>query len=317
MGNQKTELRLDKTMLGYILVAAVIVIVGFNTGWFGFAEDKETPAIVPEGEGLVPQSIVPQIEKTSIYLSGFDFADFEGETQKNRVEVTYNLIKSGNVIETANTSTTTGAKSTAEFNGGDSFTVLMDSATVYAEVKEDVVLAETLQPVEIFVKAAATPSTSVLDDGKDVLAASITLDTNDVSKVHYLRVERPGDDNHYQFCGVGVDFDDDQVDIRLDDGTGSYVEGITDLADDFDALDTASVDAVWVYEGDEIKDFDTLDIAFVAGAAKDVNPGVQNITFTIFDCEKNLQNGEIVYTNEDAADSDIGITNIDLVVGIA
>jgi hypothetical protein len=312
------EVRLTQNTVIGIVVLLLVAIVGMGNNWYGFGAEEVAEPVGDTDANLVPQSIVPHIEKTSVYLSSYDFADYEGETQKNRVEVVYSIIKSGNVIETANTSTTTGAKSTAEFNGGDKFTVLADSATVYADAVEDILVTETLQPVELFVKAAATPTTSVLDDNKDTLAASITLATNDVSKVHYLRVERPLDDNHYQLCGIGVDFDDEAVDIRLDaELIGSYTEGNTDLADDYDALDTAGVDSVWDLVGRELKDFDSIDIPFVIGTAKDVNPGVQNVTFTIFDCEKNLQNGKIVYTNEDASDTDVGLANIEKIVSIA
>ena len=308
---KQPEVRLSQGAVIGIVAIIALVAVGFNQGWFGGSDAPEEPETTPTG---VPLTVVPAIEKTKIYVSAFDMADFEGEAQKNRVAGTADLIKSGNVLETMNTSGTTGAASTAEFNGADSVTVLADATNYYAHA-ETAAISETLQPFEVNIKAAATPDVYVEDDSGDA-ATTITLSTNDVSKTHTLVVERPGDDTYYQLCGVAADYDDEAIELRVKDLSGSFVEGSNDLDDVYDALDTAGADFVWEYD-EAIMNFDVVEIDFVVGTAKDIDPSGINMTLTVFDCEENLQNGEIVYTSEDSADSDVGLTNVDEIIAIA
>jgi len=310
---KKPEIRLSQNTALVIAAVAILAVFGFSQGWFDASDAEPVETVTPEG---VPFSVVPAIEKTKIYVSAFDQADFDGETQKNRVAGSADLIKSGNVLETVNTSTSTGVSSTAEFNGADMVTVLADATNYYAHA-EAASITETLQPFEVQIKAAATPDTAILDDKRDELSApyTITLATNDVSKTHYINVERPGDDAWYQLCGVAADYDDEMIDVRVN-VDGSFVEGNNDLDDAYDALDTAGADFVWDYDM-PIMDFDEVEIPFVVGTAKDVNPSAMNLTVTVFDCEENLQNGEIVYTNEDSADADLGLSNIEQVIAIA
>lgn len=305
MPKKGPEIRISQTA-GVVMVIAILALAAWAGGLF---DKEEAPApLVPEVTPGVPLTVVPAIEKTKVYVSTYDMADFEGEGQKNRVAGTVDLIKSGNVLETVNTTTSTGVASTAEFNGGDSVTALGDATNYYAHA-ETATVGETLQPFEIAIKAAATPTVEILDDKRDNLTAmSITLDTNDVSKTHYVSVERPGDDSWYQLCGVGADYDDDQIDVRVKDKTGSFVEGENDLDEIYDFLDAAGVDFVWAYD-EPIKNFDGVEIAFVVGTAKDVDAS-GTLLFYVFDCEENLQNGVIVETNEDSADADVGLTNV-------
>jgi hypothetical protein len=307
---RKSEVRMGEGSLVLIVIAVIVAVVGSQAGWFSTADADPAPVTTPTG---TPLSVVPAIEKTKIYVSGFDMADFDGEGQNNRVAGTADLIKSGTVLETVTTLTTTGAASTSEFNGGDKITALIDASGYYANaVSADI--TETLQPFEAYIKDAATPDVYIEDDSGDLLV-NITLDTNDVSKTHTLVIERPGDDTYYQLCGVAADYDDEKVEVRVKDLSGSYVEGENDLDDKYDALDAEGFDFVWDYE-QEIKNFDAIEIDFVVGTAKDVNPGELNITMTVFDCEWNLQSGELVYENEDASDNDVGITNINETINI-
>lgn len=306
MAKKGPEIRMSQGAAVAVVAIVVLAIIGVNAGWFGA---KEAPVVEPtETPTGVPLTVVPAIEKTKIYVSTFDMADYEGEGQKNRVAGTADLIKSGNVLETVNTSTSTGVASTAEFNGGDMVTVLGDATNYYA-YSEAANIEETLQPFEVGIKAAATPTVEILDDKKDNLTSmTITLDTNDVSKTHYVSVERPGDDTWYQLCGIGADYDDEQIDLRVKDKSGSFVEGENDLDETYDYLDGVGVDFVWEFD-EPIKNFDEEEIAFVVGTAKDVDPSTTLLLY-VFDCEHNLQNGEIVYSNEDSADADVGLANV-------
>lgn len=294
----------------FLVVLFLAVVVGSFTNWFGMAA---TPAAVPNvGEDGTPATLtlIPAIEKTKIYLTAFDAADFEGEGQQNRIAGTMDLIKSGNVIDTVTTVTTGGAASTAEFNGGDKVIALADATGYYAAASDAVVIEETLQPISVSLKAAGTPDVSIKDDNGDV-AASTTLDANEVSKRHTLLIERPGDDTWYQLCGIAADYNDEVLMPRVKVG-GSYEDGMTDLDESYDALDTLGFDAVWAFD-EELKDFDELEIDFLIGTEKDVDPSGDNITFVVFDCEDNLQNGIVVSTSEDSADADVGLANIEAV----
>lgn len=315
MAKKSTEVRFSQNT---IIVLAVIAVLawGWNSGWFeGGAADVTGDMTAEAGEeaatGGTTLQVVPQIEKTKIYASTYDLADYEGEKQKNRVNGTADVIKSGNVLETITTTTSSGAASTVEVNGGDKITMLGDATGYYAAAVEDVTITQTLQPFEVFIKDANTPDTSILDDQRDTLSPqNITLDTNDVSKTHYIKVERPGDDTYYNLCGVAANFDDDQIDPRVKDDSGSYTDG-EELGDDHDAIDNLGYDKYWDVD-QPLMNFDEVEIPFVVGTADDVDPTGETLSFLVYDCEWNLQNGEIVYTNENAGDSDVGLANIEL-----
>ena len=311
---KQPEVRLTSTAAGVFVVIVLLVIVGAFSGWF--APKAAAPTTAPTTPSGQPLSVVPAIEKTKIYVSTFDAGDWEREAQKNRVAGTFELIKSGNVLETTNTSATTGVSSVAELNGGDVVTVLGDTPTGYADVIENKAISETLQPFELYVRAAAAPTVQTWDDKKnDVTGDNWTLATNEVSKVHYIHIERPGDKNYYQFCGIAMVFDDNILDVRVKDSSGSFVKGLTDLTDTYDNLKTAGATMVWKFDT-TVKNFDELDVPFVVGTAKDADPASSSFTYIVFDCEKNLQAGKIVYTSEDSADADTGLANLNATISI-
>lgn len=310
---KQPEVRLSQTAVIAIIAILAVAMFGAFNGWFDKAAPTTPTGNVVVGddgkETIVPLSVVPAIEKTKIYVSGYDLADFEGENQKNLVAGTADVIKSGNVLETVTTSASTGVATTAEFNGGDKVIVLATASGYYAN-DGTMTVDETLKPIEIAIADAATPDVYVNDDnGNELTSGNITLDTNDVSKTHTIVIERPGDDTFYQFCGIGADFDDDYLDVRVKVGT-SFTEGTSaDLDAAHDALDVAGIDKVWDINM-PISNFDSIEIPFVIGTAKDVDPSAKVVSFHVYDCEKNLQSGKIVYTNEDAADADVGLANI-------
>lgn len=311
-----TEFRMTSGQALLAVAVVLLVIVGAFSGWFAPKAAVPATTTPTAGGGTVPLQIVPAIEKTKIYVSTFKAGDWERDAQKNRIAGSFELIKSGNVLETTNTSATTGVSSVAELNGGDVVTVLGTAPSAYADVIEDKPIKETLQPFELFVKEAAAPGVFTWDDKKnDVTGDNWTLATNEVSKVHYIHLERPGDKKYYQFCGVAMAFDDNVLDIRVKDSTGSYVKGSTDLTDTYDNLKTAGNNMVWKFDT-TIKNFDELEIPFVVGTAKDADPAGQSFTYTVFDCEKNLQAGKIVYTSETSADADTGLANLNATISI-
>jgi hypothetical protein len=307
------EIRLSQGAFIAIIAVVALLLVGFNQGWFTGNAEVPEDSEETETETGVPMTIVPAIEKTKIYVSAYDNADYEDDSQKNRVAGESQIIKSGNVIETLNTSASTGVASTAEFNGGDEITFVADAPNYYANYKV-AKITETLQPFEVMIQESAVPDVYTEDDSGDTVS-TITLDQNDVSKTHTLVIERPGDTTSYQLCGIAADFDDDQIEIRVKDKTGSFVEGDKNLDDKYDNLDTNGADMVWEYD-EPIMDFDSVTIDFVVGTAKDVDPSATNLTLTVFDCENNLQNGKVVYTSEDSADADVGLANIEEVIAI-
>lgn len=318
---REPEIRLSQGTAIVVIALVGLAIFGWNAGWFKGTAATPTAAVVAPGATPTPPAtpvVIPAIEKTKVYLSTIDQADFEGENQKNRVVGTVDLIKSGNVLETVTTSASSGVASAAEFNGGDVVTALGDAAGFYAHAILDVKVAETLQPFEVFIKDADLATVTVLDDKKDELTGpyAMTLAMNDVSKTHYIHLERPGDDTWYQFCGVGIDFDDDAVDVRLKDASGSFVQGTTSLLGPYDDLKTnEGVDQVWAFN-QPLKNFDELDIAFVVATAKDILPVASVINMVVFDCEENLQNGKIVYSSEDGADADVGEAHIPVAITV-
>ena len=319
----KPEIRLDQStvIVGLVIIAVVAVLAmggpGNMTGMFAGGDvDKDTgdqnqTDDQPDNGGAK----VPALEKTNVYLSAYDMADYEGEDQQNRVGGTADVIKSGNVIEQVNLSTASGARTTAEFNGGDEVTILADNGdSYYAHANENVEITETLQPIATYVKAAAQPDVYLMDDGKDEMNTpyTVTLAANEVSKTHYVRIERPGDDNFYQACGIGVDFNDDVLDVRAKElagnDKGSYTTGVDSLMDDYDNLDSQGVDRVWSFDK-TLKNFDELDVPVVIGTQKDEDPSGETVEVTVFDCEQNLQNGQIVTSSEDASDAHVGLAN--------
>jgi hypothetical protein len=308
---KNTEFRMTSGQALLAIGVVLVLIVGAFSGWFApKSTTPTTPTTTTPGGVSVPLSVVPAIEKTKVYLSTFSQGDFDRDAQKNRVAGYATLIKSGTSIETDNTSASTAVASTAEFNGGDVVTVLAGGSGYYTNAVEAVPVTETLQPFEVMIKAANAPTISLLDDRLDEYDGNLTLDTNDVSKVQTIRVERPGDKNWYQLCGIAAEFDDNILDVRFKVGD-SFVKGTTDLTEKYDNLKTAGADMVWVFDT-PIKNFDSKDIPFVVGTAKDEDPSAEPLTITVFDCEKNLQSGKIVYTSETAADADVGLANTDV-----
>ena len=306
----KPEVRMSSTGAAMIVIAVLLIVVGSFSGWFVPKAAVPTTTTPTAGGQTVPLQIVPAIEKTKVYVSTFNAGDWERDAQKNRVAGSFELIKSGNVLETTNTSASTGVSSVAELNGGDVVTVLGTASSAYTDVIENKAITETLQPFELFVKAAHAPGVFTWDDKKnDVTGDNWTLATNEVSKVHYIHLERPGDKLYYQFCGIAAAFDDNVLDIRVKDSTGSFVKGSTDLTDTYDNLKTAGNNMVWKFD-QTIKNFDELEIPFVVGTAKDADPVGQTFSYTVFDCDKNLQAGKIVYTSESSSDADLGLANI-------
>jgi hypothetical protein len=313
---KKPEVRMSEGTATFLVILVIAVVVGAFTNWYGLAGADATPA-VPADDSVdaapAPLQLIPAIEKTKVYLSTYDQADYDGEGQKNRVAGSADLIKSGNVIDTVTTATTGAVASTAEFNGGDKVFALGSASGYYKMASEQVTVDETLKPIEVFIKAAGTPDVSIEDDNGDT-ATSMTLAANEVSKRHTLVIERPGDDTWYQFCGIAANYDDEIVEPRVKVG-GSYEEGLTVLDEDYDYLDGLGFDAVWAFD-EPLENFDELNIDFLIGTEKDVNPSGVNVTFQVFDCEDNLQNGAIVYTNEDSADADLGLTNINTTITV-
>jgi hypothetical protein len=306
------EVRMSQgTVFGIIAVIAVVYFL--STGGFG----AKTPVTPSQPGDQPPLVIVPAIEKTKVYVSTFDAADFAVDKQKNRVAGTADLIKSGNVLETITTTTTSGAASASELNGGDVFSILGVASGYYAEATENVKVAETNQPVETFIKKAAAASVSLLDENKNTVTGpyEFNLSTNDVSKTYYVRVERPGDKSWYQLCLIASDYNDDLVQVQVKDTTGSYNKGILDLVDQFDNLKNNGMDAVWKYDM-PVKNYDQLDIPFIVKTAKDIDPSGTAVVMNVVDCEKNLQGGKIVYSDQDGADADVGLANINLSISI-
>jgi hypothetical protein len=304
------EFRMTSVQALLAMGVVLVLIVGAFSGWFAPKTPITPTPTTPTAGGAVPLSVVPAIEKTKVYLSTFSQGDFDRDAQKNRVAGYATLIKSGTSIETDNTSASTAVASTAEFNGGDVVTVLAGGSGYYANSVEDVAITQTLQPFEVMIKAAYAPTISLLDDKLDEYDGNLTLATNDVSKVQTIRVERPGDKNWYQLCGIAAEFDDNILDVRFKIGE-SFVKGTTDLTEKYDNLKTAGADMVWALDA-PVQNFDTKDIQFVVGTAKDENPSAEPLTITVFDCEKNLQSGKIVYTSETSADADVGLANTDV-----
>lgn len=305
---KKPEVRMSEGVAAFLVIAVIGVLVGAFTNWYGLGAAKEVPTTPTVTQTqTTPLQLIPAIEKTKVYVSTYDQADFDGEKQKNRVAGTGELIKSGVSIDTVTTVTTGAAASTAEFNGGDKVILMGTASGYYAHATAKTEISETLQPLEVFIKAAHAPSVSIQDSNGDT-ATAITLAANEVSKTHTLVIERPGDDTFYQFCGIAANYNDDQIEPRVK-VAGSYETGEKVLADDYDALDTLGYDVVWAFDN-PIKNFDELNVDFLVGTGKDINPSGDVLSFVIFDCEENVQNGEIAYTSEDSADVDMGLANI-------
>lgn len=297
-------------------IIAIIAIVGLLV-WAPWKDTATTPTgNVVEGQ-QPPLTVVPAIEKTKLYFSTYDAADFEGEKQLNRVAGSADLIKSGNVLEAVTTTTTSGAASASELNGGDVFSAIGDATNYYAGMVKNSKVTETNQPVQIMMRAAATPTVTLLDENKNTVSApyEFNLSTNDVSKTYYVRVERPGDDTWYQMCLVASDYDDDEVQVQVKDKTGSFNKGSLEIQDVYDELHNSGMDAVWKYEQD-VQNYDQYDIPFIVKTAKDVDPSATTALLQIVDCEYNLQAGDIVLSNEDASDADVGLANINVSISI-
>jgi hypothetical protein len=305
--SKKPEVRMSEGTAAFLVIAVLAVVIGSFTGWFGIADNAAPTMPTDDEDKPVALQLVPAIEKTKVYASTFDAADFEGEQQQNRVAGTMTLIKSGVAIDTVTTLTTGAAASTAEFNGGDKIIALGDASGYYASATDAITVKETLQPFDVMIKAAGTPTVYIEDENGNT-ANTTTLAANEVSKRFSLVVERPGDDTYYQMCGIAADYDDEVIEPRVKIG-GSYEVGMTNLDNEFDALDTLGYDAVWELD-QPIKNFDELTIDFIVGTEKDVDPSAEALTFVVFDCEENLQNGKIVYTSEDSSDADVGLANI-------
>ncbi len=296
MAKPKTEVRMTQGT-AVVLVLAVVAVLMFAFGAFEGSPEAPSPTgAVIGGSEQVPLQVIPAIEKTKLYASTYDLADFEGESQDNRVAGTMQFIKGGNLIETVTTNDTTSVSTTAEFNGGDIVSILADATGYYAAIVEDIAVGETLQSFKAYIKASATPTTEIWDEKGDV-ATTLTLTENDVSKVYEINIERPGDDNSYNFCGIAVDYDEDEVEVTVKDDTGSFNTGLQVLDDDFDYIDGEGYDAVWSFD-EPIKNFDGIQKSFIIATAKDVTPATQNVT------------------NENSADADVGITNPELIIAI-
>lgn len=313
---KKPEVRMSEGTATFLVIAVIAIVVGSFTGWFGFADTASQPQVPTADDDSTqaqPLQLIPAIEKTKVYVSTYDQADFDGEGQKNRVAGEVELIKSGVSLDTVTSLSTGAAPSTAEFNGGDKVIAIGNAAGYYAKATDKVEIDETLKPIEVFVRAASAPSVSIQDNNGNTVSA-ITLSANEVSKTHTFVIERPGDDTFYQMCGIAADFDDDVIEPRLKIA-GSYEQGKTNLDRDYDFLDSQGMDAVWEIER-LIENFDELEVDFLIGTKKNVDPAGINATFHVFDCEENLQNGEIVYTAEDSADNDVGLANIPVVLTV-
>jgi len=316
MANKKQpEVRLSQnTLIAIIAIVFVAAVLFFpREGLTGFtvAPTDGTGAGEQPVEPAEPTTTMPLIEKTKVYLSNYDLADFQDDNQKNLVAGTAQIIKSGNLLETVTTSASTGTSSTAEFNGGDVISVLSNASGYYRNSVKNVVIDETLKPIEVPIAAAATPTVSVEDKNGNTVTA-IAMSTNDLTEIHHLIVKRPGDDSWFQLCGLGADYDDEQVEYQFKDLSGSFNNGELDLTDLVDRLDTAGLEAWWDYDS-PVRYYDELDIEFFIKADKDVDPGSSgafNTTIYVVDCEENLQNGQIVYTPETAADGDVGLADI-------
>lgn len=329
---KNTEVRLSQSTVLAIIAIVAVGLIGWNAGWFeGDSMPTPTGNVVGDtptmsdgnggtvGQGT-PLQLVPAIEKTKVYASTFDQADKLDDAQDNRVTGTMQLIKSGNAIETVSTTTSAGAASSSEFNGGDKLVALADATNYYAKGVEEFTITETLQPVEQYIWAAAAPTLTVLDEDRDELSApySLNLTTDEESQDRYIELERPGEDSRYQFCGVAVDYDDEQVQPFFENAAGNMVEGIKDLNDDYDYFDDRGYDEVWRYDA-PIERYDDELIKFFIAAEEGVDPastGAFNITFSVFDCEDNLQNGKVVYTPETFADGDVGLANLNFTIQI-
>jgi hypothetical protein len=308
------EVRLS---MGALIAVIAIIGVFWYFGSHGTTGTGTTGNVVNEGgEAIGDVTVAPMIEKTKVYASTYDAADYEGEKQLNRVAGTADLIKSGNVLETITTTTTSGAASAVEMNGNDAFQILGHASGYYAKGSDMQKVTETNQPISVKIRDAATPTVTLLDENKNTISEPyiINLSTNDVSKTYYIRIERPGDDTYYQFCEIAADFNDDYVQVQVLDNTGSFNKGVLDLVDKYDMLHNVGADAVWSFGDATIKDYDQKDIAFLIKTAKDVNPF--NVTETLFvvDCEENLQNGKIVYGDESSSDADVGLSNLNLTI---
>jgi hypothetical protein len=276
---KKPEVRMSEGTAAIMVLALVAVVIGSFTGWYGLADDAAAPAPAPAAPAVgggaapaptpTPLQLIPAIEKTKLYLSTYDQADFDGEQQKNRVAGTAELIKSGVSIDTVTTATSGAAASTAEFNGGDMVLALGDATNYYASASAEAQVSETLQPFEVFIRAAGTPTVAIEDDNGDA-ATTMILAANEISKAHTITIERPGDDTFYQLCGVAANYNDEVLDPKVK-VAGSYEDGLLNLDEDFDALDAAGYDAVWEIES-VLSNFDEFEIDFLVGTEKDVDP---------------------------------------------
>lgn len=310
----KPEVRMSEGTAAFLVLAVIAVLVGAFTNWYGFGPETVSPDVPQVNDGqVIPLQLIPAIEKTKLYVSTFDQADFTDEAQNNRVNGTMALIKSGVNIDTVTTVTTGAAASTSEFNGGDKVIGLGDASSYYAKATGSNSISETLQPISVFIKAAAAADVYVEDEKQDTIT-TLNISANEVTKVHSIVIERPGDDAYYQFCGIALDYNDEEIVPQIKQA-GSFVDGLKVLEPLYDVQDAAGNEAVWAFD-QTIRNFDTIKVDLIVGTKKDVTPSSQNLTITVFDCEENLQSGEVVYTSEDSADSDVGLANIESIVAV-
>jgi len=345
MPGKQPEVRLTQNTIIVLALLAVLVFGFFRIGGVGGllsllpgAADEGTPDNgAPDNGAPTPPPVIPDapaIEKTKLYLSTIDFAEDEDGVDK-LIAGTAKIVKAGNLIETVTTTTSAGAASTAEFNGGDAVEILGDASGYYADTTGPVVVTETLQPFQAVIKEGGNVTLSLIDDTltevaqgaldtSALLNVSISLDTGEQSDVYTMKMERPGvnsatgGDRFYRFCALAMDYDDDEVQWHVRGSEGTFSAGITDLVDDMDRLDTAGYEAYWDYGLTEIRGFNDLKIdMFVKAKKTTINPAAGVNTITILDCEKNLQSGTVVDTAEDASDSDVGQADMHLYANIS
>ena len=309
----KPEVRMSEGTAAFLVVLVVAALVGAFTNWYGFGAKTTSPTtgnVVDNNQKSTPLQLIPAIEKTKVYVSTFDQADFTVDGQNNRVAGTMDLIKSGVDIDTVTTLTTGAAASTSEFNGGDQLLGLGAASGYYANPTELQTIGQTLQPVSVYIKKQGAPAV-YLEDDKQATITTLNLSTNEVSKTMTIVIERPGDRKFYQFCGIAALYNDKALVPKLKQA-GSFVDGTKVFDPLYNVQDAAGYTAVWAFD-QPIKNFDSIKIDYIVGTKKDVVIGAQNITFQVFDCESNLQNGKVVYTSEDSANVDVGMPNIDVV----
>ena len=306
---QKNQIRMNETTFAVMAVLVIAALIGAFTGWFGMT-DTPTGAVTAPTEPQQPLQLIPAIEKTNVYLSAFNLEEYERRGQKNWVEGEVMIIKDGIAIGDAiPTSEDNAVKSTQEFNGGDVISIMGNAPGFYAGVTEDVTIDRTLQPIEVFL-LPAEPVEVFFEDNRFDPVVDMTIAPEEVSRLHSLVLERPGNRNAYQFCGIAAKYDDSNLELRL--GTnGQLAAGITNLEDKYDYYDNEGFDAVWEFDR-VIKNFEELKVNFAVEAKSSAPEDTYTIEFEVFDCEYNFQQGKFVYTSEDRNEQPVGLDAIPL-----